>query len=754
MNERRELWWKYPTSDIARVLHLDLPDGFAVKRGGVLPSVQIGYESWGALNERKDNAVLIVHPLTADPHASGGFAGGPPGWWEPLIGPGRPIDTDRYYVVCPNLLGGCYGTTGPRFPAPDGAPYLGRFPLLTPADLMTAQRLFLKQLGIARLRMVIGPSMGGMVAWEWAIEAGDQVDLVAVVAAPLRTTAHEIGLNWIQRRGVELDLQEDRAIADWGQMVARGVGMLSYRSPVGLEEKFGRDWFQEPGVTLAERGMFNVESWLRHHGKRIARRFDPYTYILFTRAMDLHDVGDDRGGLIPALDRVRCRTLVVAVSSDTLYPPVEVHQGADILSHLGKPVEYAEIRSPHGHDAVFLETDQLGALFTDAFERPLRIVPTPGARAIRPVRIGVLGAGRVASLFARLLIERRTQIHEDYALDLSIRAVADIDPSKSPGPEFAGASFGSDPFALLGRNDIDVIVETTNGTTAGPLVETALRGRRSVVTPNKALVREHGSRLEALALECGVRLAYHNAIAAGWPLLYAVERPLGNVVVESIEAVLSCTAGVILERMEAGDSFERAVEHARSIGVTEFDPELDTSGWDSAQKLTVLLARAKGLRYAVSDMATEGMDRLDPRLPRAALSIGFRIRLVAMFEETPDGPVGGVFPVAVAAESHLGTAHGENNVVVLRSGEMGEMVYIGKGRGSLPVATAVLNDLIGLYHPSRSWTGRYPRAPRPLGRPRFRRYLCMTESGPAVTGEPAANAVPIHDPIRSEAEPL
>ncbi|RPJ42495.1 MAG: alpha/beta fold hydrolase, partial [Candidatus Latescibacterota bacterium] len=660
--------------------------------------------------------------------------------------------TDRFFVVCPNLLGGCYGTTGPRFPAPDGLPYLGRFPLLAPLDLMRVLRIFVRQLGIRRLRMVVGPSMGGMVAWEWAIEAGDEVDLVAVIAAPLRTTAHEIGLNWLQRRGIELDLQEDRAMADWGQMVARGVGMLSYRSPVGLEEKFGRDWFQEAGATLAERGMYNVESWLRHHGKRIARRFDPYTYILFTRAMDLHDVGEDRGGLLAALDRVRCRTLVVGVSSDGLYPPDEVHLGADILSHIGKPVEYAEIRSPHGHDAVFIETEQIGHLLHNAFERPLRIVPTAAERAARRVRIGMLGAGRVASRFARLLAERRREIREEYALDIEIAAACDIDPAKKPGPEFAGADFGYDPEALLRRRDIDVVVETTSGTGASALIEAALRSRRPVVTPNKALVREHGERLEALALENGVRLAYHNAIAAGWPLLYAVERPLGSVAVASIEAILTCPAGVILEGMEEGLSREEAIRRATSLGLIEFGPEIEISGWDSAQKLSVLLARAKGLRYSVGDIPVTGIDRLDERLPRAALHLGLRVRLAALFEERADGPVGGVLPVAVAAESHLGSVRGENNVVVLRSGEMGEMVYIGRGRGGLPAATAVLNDLIGLYHPSRSWTGRYPRASRKLGPVPFRRWLRPAGAGAVVADGPSDDGVPILEALPLESD--
>ncbi|MGE5360301.1 MAG: alpha/beta fold hydrolase, partial [Bacteroidales bacterium] len=241
--EHRDLWQMSPTTTLGKTIQLELPDGFTARGGGHLPAVQVCYESWGELNAARDNAVLVVHLLTTDPHVTGGFAHQPDGWWERLIGPGRPIDTNNHFVICPNLIGGCHGTTGPRFPAPDGAPYLDRFPLLAPVDMMRVQQLLLRQLGIDRLRTVIGASMGGMVAWEWAIEAGDLVDLAVVVAAPLRTTALQIGLNWLQRRGIELDTNGDEETARWGQMVARGVGMLSYRSPVGLEEKFGREWF-------------------------------------------------------------------------------------------------------------------------------------------------------------------------------------------------------------------------------------------------------------------------------------------------------------------------------------------------------------------------------------------------------------------------------------------------------------------------------------------------------------------------------
>ncbi|MFH1279030.1 MAG: homoserine O-acetyltransferase [Candidatus Eisenbacteria bacterium] len=748
MNEHRELWRKSPTTKLARVVHLDLPEGFHAVRGGHLPSIQVSYESWGEPDGSGDNTILLAHALTSDCHATGAFARQPLGWWEGLIGPGRALDTERYHVICPNLIGGCYGTTGPRFPAPDGQPWLGRFPLLTPLDMMRVQRLFVRALGIGKLRMVVGPSMGGMVAWEWAIEAEEgELDLAVVIGAPLRTTAYQIGLNWLQRRGIELDLKDDQVMAEWGQMVARGVGMLSYRNPVGLEEKFGREWFQEPGTTLAERGRYNVESWLRHHGLRSAKRFDPYTYILFSRAMDLHDVGEKRGGLIAALDRVRCRVLIVGVSSDQLYMPGEVHQGADILNHLGKPVEYAELRSPHGHDAVFIETDQIAEFLGGASRRESRILPTPRQREARPVRIGILGAGRVASLFARLLDDRRARIREDYDLDPRITAVADTDPEKTPGSEFHGASFTHDPNTLVERDDVDVILELTNGTASHTAIERALRRRRPVVTPNKALVRAHGEALESLALENGVRLAYHNAVAAGWPLLYAIERPLVSMVIQSVEAMLSCAANRILERLEEGSDWEGAL---REKGFTDWEPELHTSGWDSAQKLVVLLARAKGVRYSLASMTVRGIAGLDPLLLAGACGLGLRVKLVAIFEQNGGGPVAGVLPAAVPAEGYIGSVRGEDNVVVLRSGEMGEMVYLGKGRGSLPVATAVLNDLIGLYHPSRSWTGRYPRAAAPPREPVFDKWLVRDGSEVRLVDEEGPGAVAVLESLRKE----
>ncbi|HMB71430.1 MAG TPA: homoserine O-acetyltransferase [bacterium] len=359
MDEHRDRWWASPAAERGHVLRIPLEAPFRCQYGGTLADVQVCWEEWGRRNAAGDNTVLVVHPMTADPHLTGCDGGGP-GWWEDLVGPGRAIDTDRWHVVCPNLPGGCYGSTGPRFPAPDGAPYLERFPLLTPRDLARLLRRFLDAIDVDVPALVVGPSMGGMIGWEWAIEHGDRVGGVVVVAAPLLTSPLQIGWNRLQVAGIVADTDDTGEVPRKdGQRVARGVGMLSYRSPAGLEEKFGRTWFQPPGATLAEPGLFNVESWLRQHGRRITKKYDPWTWRVFARTMDLHDVADGRDGLDAALDRVSCPVLVFGIRSDCLYPAADVRAGAERLAARGGNVRYVEIDSDHGHDAFLIDVDAI-----------------------------------------------------------------------------------------------------------------------------------------------------------------------------------------------------------------------------------------------------------------------------------------------------------------------------------------------------------------------------------------------------------
>lgn len=744
-DEKRDLWWPSPTVERASVLHLHEGLPFRCEKGAELGEIQVSYQSWGELSKSGDNAVLLIHPMTADCHAFAGSEDAPPGWWEDLVGPGRALDTTRHFVVCPNILGGCYGTTGPRFDAPDGEPWLARFPLLTPRDMMRAQRLFLRALGVKRVSLVVGPSMGGMIAWEWAINGGDEVDAVAVVAAPLVTSAQQIAWNWLQRRGIETDILGGEESRRFGQMVARGIGMISYRSPVGLEEKFGREWFKEPGSTLGERGMFNVESWLRHHGKRIAKRFCPYTWILYSRAMDLHDVSADFEGLLPALDHVRPRVLVVGISSDILYPANEVHLGADILRHLGKQAEYAEIRSPHGHDAFLLETGQLDRILRRWQESAEGRVPTRIEQELREVRLGVLGAGRVAVELARLLEREHKTIAAEHGLVFRLVALADSDPSRAREAEFAGLPFYEDASAVLARDDLDAIVEAATGSELKRLVEQAFKRRLPVVTSNKVLVYSHGGELENMALEEGVRFAFHASVAAGWPVLYAVERPLEEGAFSSLDAILSGSSNRMLELMERGASYTAALESCIAAGLTESAPGLDTSGWDAAQKLLLLIARAEARRYALEDLYVQGIESIDARLVAAAPEIGLRVKLVGLLRRENRELRACLRPLAVSEGGHLGSIKGDNTVVVLGHQRVGEIVHVGPSSGPLPAARSLLSDLVGLFDLSQSWTGRYRRADAPLPAPSFTRSLVLREDGPAVVGGDAG--IPLLDAL-------
>ena len=746
-DEKRDLWWPSATLERASVVRLEEDMPFRCEKGAELGEVQVAYQSWGELSPERDNAILLIHPMTADCHAFGEGESEPPGWWQDLVGPGKAIDTTRHFVVCPNILGGCYGTTGPRFPAPDGEPWLERFPLLTPRDMMRAQRLFLRALGIRRVSLVVGPSMGGMIAWEWAMQGGDEVEAVAVIAAPLVTTAQQIAWNWLQRRGIETDIIGGEESRRFGQMVARGIGMISYRSPVGLEEKFGREWFKEPGSTLGERGMYNVESWLRHHGKRIAKRFCPYTWILYSRAMDLHDVSEGFDGLLPALDKVQPRVLVVGISSDILYPASDVHVGADILRHLGKRAEYAEIRSPHGHDAFLLETEQLDQILRRWQDSRDSRVPTRVEQELRDLRVGVLGGGSVARELARLVESERDLLALEHGLALRLVALSDIDPSRAWEPEFEGLPFHEDPRELLARPDLDAIVLATSGNELKWLIEGAFERRLPVVTSNKVLVYSHGSELEEKALEAGVRFAFHASVAAGWPGLYAVEQTLEAGSFSSLDAILSASSNRMMDLMEGGASHATALEECIASGLTESIPELDTSGWDAAQKLLLLIARAEQRRYGLSDLQVEGIESVDPRLVAAAPASGLRIKLVGLLRREAGGLKACLRPLAVRKGGHLGSVKGDNTVVVLGQHPVGEIVHVGPSSAPFPAARSLLSDLVGLFDLTQSWTGRYPRANAALPAPLFKRWLRLEDDRAEVFHGDDAGGIPLLDSL-------
>jgi homoserine O-acetyltransferase len=366
--------------------YLDLPNPVPLDCGHKLHPVRVAYETYGTLSPRRDNVIMVCHALSGDAHAAGfsktaagqstrdgfgaedrdGTAAKGLGWWDGMIGPGKAFDTDDYFVIATNLLGGCRGTTGPSSldPAKDRA-YGSDFPVITVADMVRTERAFLDELGIERLAAVAGGSLGGMQAFEWAIMFPDQVGAVVAIASTHALHAQGLAWNAIAREAIIRDpawqggdYYGTERVPNAGMAVARMIGHITYLSAPGLSDKFGRrlQFADDIRYTVTE-PEFEVESYLRHQADSFVKRFDANTYLYTSRALTYFDLARQygRGSLARALERVSARTLLIAFSSDWLYPPSGSREIEDALQSLGKPVELHVIDAPYGHDCFLLE---------------------------------------------------------------------------------------------------------------------------------------------------------------------------------------------------------------------------------------------------------------------------------------------------------------------------------------------------------------------------------------------------------------
>ena len=365
---------------------LDLPERLRLDCGQDLHPVRIAYETYGTLAPSRDNAILVCHALSGDAHAAGyasaapaastrdGFAaeerdadrGRSLGWWDGMIGPGKAFDTEQFFVVSTNLLGGCRGTTGPSSTNPaTGRPYGGSFPVITVADMVRAQRAFLQELGIARLAAVAGGSLGGMQALEWAVLYGEDVDAIIPIASTHALRPQGVAWNAIARNAITAD--PDWQDGDYygtgrapthGMGVARMLGHMTYLSAFALGRKFGRRLqFSDDIRYLLTEPEFEIENYLRHQAESFVKRFDANTYLYTSRALSYFDLARQygRGTLVDALRAVSARTLLIAFSSDWLYPPQDSEELAAALRAAGKQVQLEIIDAPYGHDCFLLE---------------------------------------------------------------------------------------------------------------------------------------------------------------------------------------------------------------------------------------------------------------------------------------------------------------------------------------------------------------------------------------------------------------
>ncbi|MER2133498.1 MAG: homoserine O-acetyltransferase [Arthrobacter sp.] len=344
-----------------------------LETGGVLPDVVLGYETWGVLNADASNAVLIPHALTGSTHVARGSTE-EPGWWDALVGPGRTIDTNRFFVVSINMVGGCYGSTGPASADPDGLPWGSRFPFVTIRDSVHAEVRLADQLGIRRWHTVLGGSLGGARALEWAVTEPERVARCAVIAATAASTGEQIAFAQAQVAAIRLD--PDFNGGDYyngraplaGLGLARRIAHITYRSEAELQYRFGRT--PQPGedplgaALPAQRGRYQVESYLDHQGQKLADRFDANSYVILTEALMSHDVTRGRGSLAEALAATQAQFLVAAVDSDRLYFP---EQSYELAAALPGENRVHLISAPIGHDGFLTDVLQLQDVLREDF---------------------------------------------------------------------------------------------------------------------------------------------------------------------------------------------------------------------------------------------------------------------------------------------------------------------------------------------------------------------------------------------------
>lgn len=631
-----------------------------LESGGTLNNFTLAYQTWGKLNKERDNTIWICHALTANADAED--------WWPGIIGEGKAFDPARYFIVCANILGSCYGSTGPlSVNAQTGKPYYHTFPKLTVRDIVDSLDLLRRELGVEQIHTVIGGSLGGQQAIEWAISSPDLIKHLILVAS--NAISSPWGIAW--RKSQRLAIEADQSWKDScpsagteGLKAARAIALLSYRNYTTYAHA-------QKETDINKTDGFLASSYQSYQGDKLVSRFNAFSYYTLSKVMDSHNVGRNRGGVVKALQSIKAKTLTVGITSDILFPASE----SKFIANNVPGAVYEEINSLYGHDGFLIEVPKLTVAIENFYRKTLN---TPN--------IGLFGLGCVGQGFYELSQKQTPSVVPNKIV------VKDVLKKRRVETRL----IGFDKNEILKDKSTDLVVEVIdNSKEAFEIVKTALSEGKKVVTANKKMVVENLSELLDLQERNDTSILYEAGVCASIPIIRTIDSYFAKEPISTIRGLCNGTSNYILSQLyNKGWDYATALKEAQKLGFAEADPTLDVESYDALYKLIILTLHGFGIivkpeqvfNYGISNIANEDIE--------FARANGYKIRQVAQVYKLPNNKVGlWVVPQFVSASDPLYNVENEFNGLTVEAEHSGTQFFSGKGAGSYPTGSAVLADV-------------------------------------------------------------
>jgi homoserine O-acetyltransferase len=633
---------------------------YKLESGQSLPGFTLAYQTWGKLNKEKDNVIWVCHALTANADAAD--------WWPGMIGTDKVFDPAKYFIVCANILGSCYGSTGPLSVNPaTGKPFFHEFPLLTVRDIVGSFDLLRRELGIEQIDTAIGGSLGGQQAIEWATSLPELIKHLIVVASNAVSSPWGIAFRESQRLAISADQTWKESKPDAGtegMKAARAIALLSYRNYITYSQT-------QKETDDNKTDDFKASSYQRYQGDKLVKRFNAFSYYTLSKVMDSHNVGRGKGGVKQALAGIKAKVLAVGITSDLLFPASE----SRFIAENVPGAIYEEINSLYGHDGFLIEVPKLTLAIQNFYRK---IMNTP--------KIGLFGLGCVGQGFYEL-----THIQTPSVVPHKIVVK---DALKKRKVETHQLSF--DKQEVLQDESTNLVVEVIdNSKEAFEIVRDALKAGKNVVSANKKMVVENLPELLSLQEKNNVSLLYEAGVCASIPILRTIDSYFSQEPISAIRGLCNGTSNYILSQVyNKGWDYATALAESQRLGFAEADPTLDVESYDALYKLVILTLHGFGLLVTPEQVFNYGISNISPDDIEYAKRNGYKVRQVAQVYKLANNKVGlWVVPQFIPPADPLYHVENEYNGITIEAEHSGTQFFSGKGAGSYPTGAAVLSDV-------------------------------------------------------------